>query len=751
VIDAAGGERSAPSLSPAPSFPAATASTPASTPALTPASPGLTANRLIAGFGEAPWWAHLALTVAIAVSLGAAVAAKVLLLASGAWTLLLATLGLALTTSGGARRLERFNRATSSNRLPVRLLVGYVGVLGAGAGPYLWWAWAARSTSSPGSVSLIVAMSAAIGLLLATRSGLVVAMVSGLILTTLSAGAGGSSWWTGAALLSILCALAVLGRMSIEAHRPTIERSGRQRLRTLVRPSAVLVALISVFIGSLLEPRVSSLLNRVKNSSFAQQSGGPGGPFRSGGSSRSQPDSVFRPGGNNDPQGTLQFADSFSIDRFGALDSTPVLKATFRGLNSGVATGSVLLRGEAFDQWDGKTWTANANGRTRSSLNVLIDRVEDPSFEQVLTAANIQLLSGSTDLVFGEGRVASVDVGVDTLQVSVDETIRTASVMGPGTRYVVVSARHPWRDGGPPTPRGSLLKGVDAFGTFGVRADHLDVTGISPRTKALALQLGNPADSIEGVERNIERWLAANTGYDFTARQKASPNDVVDDFLFDSRRGWCEQVASATVMLLRANGIPARLVTGYLPSVRNSDGSLTALSRDAHAWVEMYLPGRGWAPRDPTAVVPLIKGPPELPSQQVHVNWRFVVFSLVAVLAAASLIMAMRRRGVRYRPTWMQRQTAVLEHLGADRGTQRHREQTLTEFGLRLQHTAIPDDRVSSVIAVLERERFGPEVARTTEQEREWVETTLAELELQFPRPRQQKWWRRALAGKHER
>jgi transglutaminase-like putative cysteine protease len=708
------------------------------------------ASRLIAGFGEAPWWAHLALTIAVAFSLGAAVAAQVLLLANAAWTLLLATLGLGLTTSGGSQRFERFSRTTLPHQLPKRLLIGYIGVLGAGAAPYLYWAWSDRSSARPGSVPLVVAMAAAIGLLLATRSGLVVAVVSGLMLTVLSSGAGGSRWWTGSALLSMLCALAVLGRMSIEAPGPSTRRIDSRRLRGLMRPSTVFVALVSVLIGLLLDHPLSSLLNRAKNISFAQQSGGSGGPFRSGNPSRNQLDSVFRPGGSNDAQGTLQFAESFSIDKFGALDATPVLKATFRGQGSGPGTTrSVLLRGEAFDQWDGKTWTADRNGRTRSSLNVLIDQVEDPSFEQILTSANVELLNGSTDLVFGESRVASVDVGVDTLRVSVDETIRTSSVMGAGTRYVVISARHPWRDAGPPTPRESLLPGVDAFSQFGVRAEHLDVSGVSPRTKALALQLGNSSDSIEGVETNIEGWLATNTGYDFTARQKTSPNDVVDDFLFLSRRGWCEQVASATVMLLRANGIPARLVTGYLPSVLNSDGSQTALSRDAHAWVEMYLPGRGWAPRDPTAVVPLIQGPPKVSSRRLPFDAR-VVAALVAVLVGVTMLVTLlRRRRARRRVTWMQRQTGVLEHLGEARGAGRAREQTLTEFGLKLRNTAIPDERLSSVIAVLERERFGPDIARTTEQERAWVEKTLAELELQFPRPKKR--WRRRSARQHER
>ncbi len=711
------------------------------------------AYRLVSGFGEAPWQVHGAITLGLAAAMLPAIMQQLLPRQAAAWTILLALFGLALSASGGAKRL-RINEAIPTD--PVVLFIGYVGVLLAGAGPFLWWAWSGRSSSN--TVAFLAAAASSVGLLLATRSGLLVALVGSLLLVGVASGSGANRLVLAIALMAILCAAACFGSMAgpkasgpnasgpkaTGPKTPESLLSQTSAFTKLPRLAIAAVALASIFLGLLVEGPLTTGLDRLSSTQSAAQrrSTGGGAGLRNG-----EPQNPLFRKGSKAADGTLQYADSFNIDQFGALSTAEVIRVSYfmRPLGYG-SLFPTLLRGQAFDTWDGRGWSANTTKVTRSSGNVLFDRTEAGDFEPLISGAQVNLLGGSSDLVFGEGRIASVDVATNDVFVSLDETIRTTSPMGKGSRYVVFSSRHPWRDGGPPTPLSSLNEGIALFEPYGVRPEHLDTTALSQRTRSLALQLGNDAPSIEGVERNIERWLAANTGYDFTARQKPATGDVVDDFLFESKRGWCEQIATATVMMLRANGIPARLATGYKPSVTERDGSLMALSRDAHAWVEMYLPGRGWAPRDPTSIVPVVNAPPIVKPQQSSLSGKTLLVAAALMFVLGLSMFALRRVAQRLvqfilvklgwarpEPDWWEAHVATLEQLGERRGVARDATQTLSEFGASLHTATFTDDRVNTLVSVLERERFGDELLQASDTERAWVEATLSDLDRAYP------------------
>ena len=77
--------------------------------------------------------------------------------------------------------------------------------------------------------------------------------------------------------------------------------------------------------------------------------------------------------------------------------------------------------------------------------------------------------------------------------------------------------------------------------------------------------------------------------------------NLIDRFLFESRRGFCEHYAGSFAFLMRAAGLPARVVTGYQGGERNPYGDyLIVRQSDAHAWCEVWLPGKGWVRVDPT-------------------------------------------------------------------------------------------------------------------------------------------------------
>jgi transglutaminase-like putative cysteine protease len=80
--------------------------------------------------------------------------------------------------------------------------------------------------------------------------------------------------------------------------------------------------------------------------------------------------------------------------------------------------------------------------------------------------------------------------------------------------------------------------------------------------------------------------------------------DAVDEFLFETRRGFCEHFAAAFTLVMRAAGVPARIVTGYQGGEFNPlGGYLLVRQSDAHAWSEVWVAGRGWLRVDPTAAV----------------------------------------------------------------------------------------------------------------------------------------------------
>ena len=103
----------------------------------------------------------------------------------------------------------------------------------------------------------------------------------------------------------------------------------------------------------------------------------------------------------------------------------------------------------------------------------------------------------------------------------------------------------------------------------------------------------------------MQSWLRANTEYDLEVPRDPDGVDAVDHFLFETRRGYCEQIATSMAVMLRTLGIPTRLVTGYGPGERNPlTGYFEVKQSDAHAWLEVYYPGIGWVPYDPTFGVP---------------------------------------------------------------------------------------------------------------------------------------------------
>lgn len=140
--------------------------------------------------------------------------------------------------------------------------------------------------------------------------------------------------------------------------------------------------------------------------------------------------------------------------------------------------------------------------------------------------------------------------------------------------------------------------------------------GHQERVRALAL----PAAASARVRELAGRWRASAAGdaavvqaalahfrtesFVYTLTPPALRGDPVDQFLFETRRGYCEHYAAAFVTLMRAAGVPSRVVVGYQGGEYNPAGNYFIVRQaDAHAWAEVWLAGEGWRRVDPTAAV----------------------------------------------------------------------------------------------------------------------------------------------------
>jgi transglutaminase-like putative cysteine protease len=125
----------------------------------------------------------------------------------------------------------------------------------------------------------------------------------------------------------------------------------------------------------------------------------------------------------------------------------------------------------------------------------------------------------------------------------------------------------------------------------------------NPRTRALSMQLrAEHADDLDYVRAVLEMFT--RQPFYYTLSPPELGRDSVDEFLFDTRRGFCGHYASAFAALMRAAGIPARVVTGYQGGTFNRFADYWILRQsDAHAWDEVWIEGRGWMRVDPTAAI----------------------------------------------------------------------------------------------------------------------------------------------------
>ncbi len=437
--------------------------------------------------------------------------------------------------------------------------------------------------------------------------------------------------------------------------------------------------------------------------------------FASGGStSASNADPV--PGSSGGRAGSDPGSGVIDLGLRGSLGSQPVFEAP--------AASPAYWQGAIFSAFDGRAWTAHGPfTEWTSGPGATQFAPADPTSQPADVASTYTVKSLTTtplDVVLAPGHPTSY-VGSGHVIDDTDGTphIVHAPATGGSTSYTVSSTQ-------PKDPAAVGSKGADL-----TDPQWLEVPSDLPsRVSALAASLVAGSTSRLNAVNAVDDYLRSHEKYNLNSPVPAAGDDAVDDFLFVSHQGFCEQFATAAVIMLRTQGIPARFVTGYVDGDTSVDpGERVFRDSDAHAWVQVFYPGVGWVNSDPTAGAVLQTTGQSLRQRVGSLMKRLwhgfpggragavVALALVVVLGTAlsTIGRAWLRRRRRYAGVDRGRTgdgpilAAYLRLDVALRGVERARapSESLGELASRLGGFVATPSEVAHAIGCLERETYG--------------------------------------------
>ena len=150
------------------------------------------------------------------------------------------------------------------------------------------------------------------------------------------------------------------------------------------------------------------------------------------------------------------------------------------------------------------------------------------------------------------------------------------------------------------TPSPAELRAAGRNYPAAIKDTYLQLPHLDPRVPRLAAHITASAHNDFDKAAAIETYLRTKYGYTLQL-PRATPQDPIANFLFERKQGHCEYFASSMAVMLRALGIPSRVVNGFRSDEFNDlTGNYVVRAKDAHAWVEAYYPGYGWRTFDPT-------------------------------------------------------------------------------------------------------------------------------------------------------
>lgn len=264
-------------------------------------------------------------------------------------------------------------------------------------------------------------------------------------------------------------------------------------------------------------------------------------------------------------------------------------------------------RGESMDTYTGTGWVdAPANeARIRFGRRIPESLLEEsgPTFATPTThfTEKIEVVGKSFPVLFGGYQVDRVTIPgrSGTYRLNVDNGTIDAGSLAPGTVYTVSSSL--------PDPTPAMLSRVNDSSLAYAYAPDLELPASLPtRDRQLADQITAGKVGTYAKVEAIIQYLQSHETYDTQDVPYLQPGqDYVDQFLFVTHRGYCDNFSSALAVLARAVGIPSRWVKGFVtvppdPHYHGKTNEYVLRGTDAHSWAEIWFAGYGWIPMEAT-------------------------------------------------------------------------------------------------------------------------------------------------------
>ncbi len=259
------------------------------------------------------------------------------------------------------------------------------------------------------------------------------------------------------------------------------------------------------------------------------------------------------------------------------------------------STQPFYWRGSTYDRFLGDRWENTANQLTQLAPDERISEVIEPA-ARVAVQANFEIYNSDSSILYIPGDAVSVNrpyfvqspaEGALTDFSTIRATRRVGQRLAYSTESTIPSASAEQLAGAP-----NLYPGwVDRY---------LQIPDVTPRVRELAARFGaagrNNFDIAQGIEFFLRRYPFA-----IDLPPPSIGSDVVDLYLFEYRRGHAEYAATAMSVLARLNGLPSRLAAGYVTGLFDEEaGAWVAGPEEVHTWTEVYFPGYGWVPFEPS-------------------------------------------------------------------------------------------------------------------------------------------------------